>query len=156
MGTENAEFEEIHTVTTNTNGLFSIKVGGGTLVSGDFTTAMSSGAYSKKIKCEIDPTGGTNYTIVSNEQLLSVPYALKANTASFAYNVDSVPIKYYILVFGIYAVPKIVDRVSNNSIVQGDRLDAVGGSKKEDHKLVKIGPAPKFELTDQNGKKNHQ
>lgn len=82
MSTENAEFVETHTVTTNANGLFSLKVGEGTLVSGDFATAMNSNAYSKKIKCEIDPTGGTNYTIVSNEQLLSVPYALFANTAA--------------------------------------------------------------------------
>ena len=84
MGTENAEFEETHTVTTNANGLFSLKVGEGTLVSGDFESAMNSNAQSKKIKCEIDPTGGTNYTIVSNEQLLSVPYALNANNATYA------------------------------------------------------------------------
>ena len=83
MSSETAEFEETHTVTTNANGLFSLKVGEGTLVSGDFSGAMSSAASSKKIKCEIDPTGGTNYTIVSNEQLLSVPYALFANTAAF-------------------------------------------------------------------------
>ena len=83
MSSETAEFEETHTVTTNANGLFSLKVGEGTLVSGDFSAAMSSAANSKKIKCEIDPTGGTNYTIVSNEQLLSVPYALFANTAAF-------------------------------------------------------------------------
>lgn len=82
MSSETAEFEETHTVTTNANGLFSLKVGEGTLVSGDFSAAMSSAASSKKIKCEIDPTGGTNYTIVSNEQLLSVPYALFANTAA--------------------------------------------------------------------------
>jgi hypothetical protein len=82
MSSETAEFEETHTVTTNANGLFSLKVGEGTLVSGDFSAAMSSAAQSKKIKCEIDPTGGTNYTIVSNEQLLSVPYALFANTAA--------------------------------------------------------------------------
>jgi microcystin-dependent protein len=105
MGTENAEFEETHTVATNANGLFSLKVGEGTLVSGDFSAAMSSAAQSKKIKCEIDPTGGTNYTIVSNEQLLSVPYALKANTAStanFAQDVQGVSVKYYILVQGVY------------------------------------------------------
>ena len=83
MSSETAEFEETHTVTTNTNGLFSLKVGEGALVSGDFSAAMSSAANSKKIKCEIDPTGGTNYTIVLNEQLLSVPYALFANTAAY-------------------------------------------------------------------------
>lgn len=81
MGTENAEFVETHTVTTNVNGLVSLQIGNGTTLSGDFSTAMSSNAQSKKIKCEIDPTGGTNYTIISNEQLLSVPYALFANTA---------------------------------------------------------------------------
>ena len=104
MGTENAEFVETHTVTTNVNGLVSLQIGNGTTLSGDFSTAMSSNAQSKKIKCEIDPTGGTNYTIISNEQLLSVPYALKANsasTASFAENVDGVNIKYYILVCGV-------------------------------------------------------
>ena len=108
MGTENAEYVETHTILTNSNGLLSLKVGEGTVVSGDFTIAMSSNSSSKKIKCEIDPIGGTNYTIISNEQLLSVPYALKSNTASFAENVDSVPIKYYILVYGIYP--------SNNNI----------------------------------------
>jgi hypothetical protein len=89
MSSETAEFEETHTVTTNINGLFSLKVGEGTLVLGDFTTAMNSNASSKKIKCEIDPTGGTNYTIVSNEQLLSMPYALKANFATYANNANS-------------------------------------------------------------------
>jgi microcystin-dependent protein len=111
MGTENAEFVETHTITTNSNGLFSLKVGDGTLVSGDLATAMSSNASSKKIKCEIDPVGGTNYTIISNEQLVSVPFALKSNTAStasFADNVDGVTVKYYILVYGVYP--------SNNNI----------------------------------------
>jgi hypothetical protein len=49
---------------------------------------MSSNASSKKLKCEIDPTGGTNYAIVSNEPLLSVPYALKSNAAVYANNAD--------------------------------------------------------------------
>jgi hypothetical protein len=78
---------------------------------------MNSNASSKKIKCEIDPTGGTNYTIISNEQLLSVPYALKSNTASFAENVDSVPIKYYIVVFGIYPSDNYIGSDSVGAIV---------------------------------------
>jgi hypothetical protein len=82
MGSENAEFIETHTATTNQNGLFSIQVGSGTIVSGELSNALNSSAQSKKIKCEIDPTGGTNYTIVSNEQLLSVPYALEAKKTS--------------------------------------------------------------------------
>ncbi|WP_298141239.1 phage tail protein [Flavobacterium sp.] len=117
MGTENTEFEETHTILTNTNGLLSLKVGEGTLVSGDFTTAMNSNASSKKIKCEIDPIGGTNYTIISNEQLLSVPYALKSNTASFAENVDSVPVKYYILICGVYPSPNYIGADTLGTIV---------------------------------------
>jgi microcystin-dependent protein len=117
MGTENAEYVETHTILTNANGLLSLTVGEGSLASGDFTTAMNSNASSKKIKCEIDPTGGTNYTIISNEQLLSVPYALKSNTASFAENVDSVPIKYYIVVFGIYPSDNYIGSDSVGAIV---------------------------------------
>lgn len=117
MGTENAEYVETHTILTNANGLLSLTVGEGTLVSGDFTTAMDSNASSKKIKCEIDPIGGTNYTIISNEQLLSVPYALKSNTASFAENVDSVSVKYYIVVFGIYPSDNYIGSDSVGAIV---------------------------------------
>ena len=68
-------------------------------------------------------------------------------------NKSYIGISFIILVFGIYAVPKIVDRVQNNNIVQGDRLDKVEGSAKVDQKLIKIGPAPKFELLNQDNVK---
>ncbi|HSN47163.1 MAG TPA: SCO family protein [Flavobacterium sp.] len=58
-----------------------------------------------------------------------------------------------ILVFGIYAVPKIIDKIENNGIVEGDRLDKVSNSSNENGKLVKIGPAPKFELLNQDNLK---
>lgn len=58
-----------------------------------------------------------------------------------------------ILVFGIIFVPKIVNRIKNGSVVQGDRIDAVSNHKKAENGLVEVGPAPKFELTDQNNKK---
>ncbi|HEX9153011.1 MAG TPA: SCO family protein, partial [Flavobacterium sp.] len=45
------------------------------------------------------------------------------------------------------------DRVKNNDVVKGDRLDKVGTTKNDDGKLVKIGPAPKFELVNQDNKK---
>lgn len=68
-------------------------------------------------------------------------------------NKSYIGISFVILVFGIYAVPKIVDRFQNNSVVQGDRLDKVGGTKAEDSKLETIGPAPKFELLNQDNVK---
>src|SRR5690554_1167064 len=65
---------------TNANGLVSIEIGTGIVVSGDFTTIdWSNGPYF--IKTETDPTGGASYTITGTSQLMSVPYALHAKTA---------------------------------------------------------------------------
>lgn len=72
-----AVYVETQTPTTNANGLVSIEIGGGTVVSGAFSTInWANGPYF--IKTETDPTGGTNYTITGTSQLLSVPYALYA------------------------------------------------------------------------------
>lgn len=69
-------------------------------------------------------------------------------------NKSYIGISFIILIFGIYAVPKIVDRVTNGEVVKGNRLDNVGSKdSKSDAKLIKIGPAPKFELTNQDNAK---
>ncbi|MCD0468006.1 SCO family protein [Flavobacterium sp. ENC] len=69
-------------------------------------------------------------------------------------NKSYIGISFIILIFGIYAVPKIVDRVKNGEVVKGNRLDNVGlKSSKSDDKLLTIGPAPKFELTNQDNRK---
>jgi protein SCO1/2 len=69
-------------------------------------------------------------------------------------NKSYIGISFIILIFGIYAVPKIVDRIKNGDVVKEDRLDNVGlKNSKSDAKLVKIGPAPKFELTNQDNVK---
>ena len=73
-------YVELQTPTTNANGLASIEIGGGSVVSGNFSTIdWANGPYF--IKTETDPMGGTNYTISGTSQLLSVPYALYAKTA---------------------------------------------------------------------------
>lgn len=75
-----AVYEETHTPTTNDNGLATIMIGNGTVVSGDITTIdWANGPYF--IKTETDPTGGTNYSITGTSQLLSVPYALHAKSS---------------------------------------------------------------------------
>ena len=61
-------------------------------------------------------------------------------------------ISFIILIFGIYAIPKIVNRIQNGNVVKGDRLDSVSNNGIVSDKLVVIGPAPKFELIDQNKK----
>ena len=73
-------YAETQTATTNDNGLVSVEIGTGALVSGNFATIdWSAGTYF--VKTETDPTGGTSYTITGTSQLMSVPYALHAKTA---------------------------------------------------------------------------
>ena len=68
-------------------------------------------------------------------------------------NKSYIGISFIILIFGIYAIPKIVDRIKNDKVVQGDRLDSVNPVTAEEGQLLKIGPAPKFELINQYNKK---
>lgn len=65
-------------------------------------------------------------------------------------NKSYIGISFIILIFGIYAIPKIIERVENNDIVKGDRLDKVATSSINTSNLVKIGPAPKFDLVNQD------
>jgi uncharacterized protein (TIGR02145 family) len=75
-----AVYVETHSPTTNANGLVSLEIGAGTVVSGDLKTIdWSKGPYF--IKTETDPAGGKNYNITATSQLLSVPYSLHAKTA---------------------------------------------------------------------------
>ena len=75
-----AIYIETHTIVTNDNGLLTLSMGAGAIVSGDFQ-GLDWASGSHFIKIEVDPNGGTNYTITHSSQLLSVPYALHANTA---------------------------------------------------------------------------
>jgi hypothetical protein len=78
--TGTAVYVETHKPTTNVNGLVSVSIGGGMVVSGAFESIdWANGPYF--IKTETDPDGGTSYSIMGSSQLLSVPYALHAKTA---------------------------------------------------------------------------
>jgi protein SCO1/2 len=67
-------------------------------------------------------------------------------------NKSYIGISFIILIFGIIFIPKIVDRIKNGSIIQNDRM-SLSNDILKDEALDKIGPAPKFELTDQNNVK---
>tara|TARA_B110000459_G_C16606115_1_gene493626 strand:- start:299 stop:2329 length:2031 start_codon:yes stop_codon:yes gene_type:complete len=73
-------YVERHTINSNENGLVSLEIGSGTLQSGNFGT-IDWGSNNYFLKSEIDPNGGTSYTLELSNQLLSVPYALYANTS---------------------------------------------------------------------------
>ena len=70
-------YVETQTPTTNSNGLVTIEIGTGTVVSGNFSNINWADA-SYFLKTETDPTGGSSYSISATSELLSVPYALYA------------------------------------------------------------------------------
>lgn len=65
-------------------------------------------------------------------------------------NKSYIGLSFVVLVFGIIFIPKIINRIKSGTIVQGDRIDAISNHKNGETDLMKIGPVPKFELTDQN------
>ncbi len=62
-------------------------------------------------------------------------------------NKSYIGISFIILIFGIWAIPKIIDGFKNNNIVEGDRLNRVVKTKKSG--LVVIDNVPSFSLTNQ-------
>ena len=75
--TGSAVYVETHRKTTNANGLVSLEIGTGTVLSGIFASInWANGPY--LIQTETDPTGGVNYSAPGVFALNSVPYALYA------------------------------------------------------------------------------
>ena len=78
--TGTAVYVETQTPTSNANGLVSLEIGGGTVVSGNMATInWANGPYF--IKTETDIDNNTSYDVTSTSQLLSTPYALFAKSA---------------------------------------------------------------------------
>jgi len=79
--TAQAVYTETHSITTNQFGLFTIQVGGGTVVFGTFSNVpWTNGA--EWMKVEMDTNGGSAYVDMGTTQLLTVPYALVAGKIS--------------------------------------------------------------------------
>jgi hypothetical protein len=74
-----AVYVELQGATTNANGLATIQIGAGTVVSGNFSS-INWGNSVYFVKTEADPLGGNSYSISSTTQFLSVPYALYAKS----------------------------------------------------------------------------
>ena len=82
-----AVYVETQTATTNANGLVTLSIGGGNVQQGAFADIdWANGPYF--LKTETDPNGGSNYSITTTQQMLSVPYALYAKEAG---NIPTVP-----------------------------------------------------------------
>jgi protein SCO1/2 len=68
-------------------------------------------------------------------------------------NKSYIGLSFIVLIFGIIFIPKIVNRIQSNTVVQGDRIDAVSNHKNAETDLLTLGKAPEFALMDQNGTK---
>lgn len=83
-------YTETHSATTSSLGLVTLAIGAGTVQSGSFSN-IDWGADSYFLQVAIDASGGSNYTVLSTTQLLSVPYALYADKVANADDADADP-----------------------------------------------------------------
>ncbi|MBI2793861.1 MAG: hypothetical protein HYX66_04325 [Ignavibacteria bacterium] len=80
-------YTEVHQAQSNLNGLVTLEIGAGVPVYGTFSAInWANGPY--YIRTETDVNGGDAYSISGSSPLLSVPFALRAETAENAISMD--------------------------------------------------------------------
>jgi len=72
-------YQETHSITTNDFGLANLEIGNGS--TGDDFSAIDWTSGPKFLEVELDPANGSNYVSMGTTQLLSVPFALYAESA---------------------------------------------------------------------------
>ncbi len=111
-------YKETQTPTSNVNGVVSVEIGAGTTTDVFSNIDWSKGPY--YINTEIDPAGGTAYSISATSQLLSVPYAL------YAKNVETIPNN-----------SVTSSKIADGTIVTADMADmAVNSAKIQDGSIT--------------------
>ena len=103
-------YSEIHNTTTDQFGLFNVVIGQGEVVSGVFDS-ISWGVDVHFLKVELDAIGGTDYSLVSTTQMMSVPYALYAENT----RIDSVVVSNMIG----NAIDTLITNLENNDSQSG-------------------------------------
>jgi uncharacterized protein (TIGR02145 family) len=84
-------YTETHQVVTNAQGVLALEIGGGTVSSGSYADIpWSKGKLF--LKTELDPSGGTNYTLTGTTQLLTVPFSNYASEIPVTKSGDTVTI----------------------------------------------------------------
>ena len=74
-------YSETQSVTTNAFGLANVQIGTGTPVTGTFN-GIGWGTASKFLKIEADITGGSTYALLATLEMVTVPYAMNAQTSN--------------------------------------------------------------------------
>jgi hypothetical protein len=114
--TATVQYAESHKVSTTDYGLYSITVGKGSVVEGNFANITWIGG-NKFLKVEFDPLGENNYILSGITQILSVPYALVSEK-----------VKGNFLVGKVFGYPGYKDTLSNlielnNFVINASWLD---------------------------------
>ena len=82
-------YQETHTSTTNQFGLATFEIGNGTPEPGSGLFAdIDWEINSKYLEIELDPDGGTAYSLMGTSKILSTPYAMYADTAGYSEDTD--------------------------------------------------------------------
>ena len=76
-------FAETHTATTNANALATVQIGTGTQLYINSLADIDWAHHDYFLRAEIDPAGGSNYSISGTQQLITVPYAFYAGKAKY-------------------------------------------------------------------------
>ncbi len=74
-------YAESHLTNTDSNGIIHLKIGQGQIISGEFSD-IKWGENNHFTQSYIDIEGGNNFETIAVSQLLSVPYALHANSTN--------------------------------------------------------------------------
>ncbi|MFC4738426.1 hypothetical protein ACFO3U_00310 [Flavobacterium ponti] len=112
-------YSEEHTILTNSNGVYSLVIGQGSVLTGVFSD-IQWGIGSKYLKVELDPTGGTNYIASGISQFMSVPYALYSDNVN--------PSKSIINIANFQSLRETIGDSNGNVVyVRGYSSDADGG-----------------------------
>lgn len=83
-----AVYVETHSASSDADGVITLEVGRGTVLSGAFAN-IDWLADDYFLKTEIDPIGGSNYILTTTQQLLSVPFAFVSGKAARLIGIDS-------------------------------------------------------------------
>lgn len=144
----NVIYVETHSAVTNANGLLTVEIGGGKVQQGEFTGIdWSEGPYFLKI--ETDSNGGENYSVVSVQQPLSVPYALYAKEAANGFSGDYNDLK------NKPAIPQNIGDLTNDAgyITMGDLPK--GGGEANDADMVKTTACGEIDLCEMANRLAH-
>ncbi len=104
-------YTETHLVLTNQFGLFTLQIGAGTPISGNFNSIVWSNG-NQWLKVDMDPTGGNSYTPMGESQLLSVPFANYAASGGNTYTAGT----------GIDITSNVISNTGVTSVTAGTGL----------------------------------